>query len=149
MLFKYQNLFKPFLFSKLFKCLIYDVGDRQPVLFTLFVWSMHTMWSRGTFAMLFQFIARFAPSRIEDSRGNRFSLNDILELSATLFCRHKKNCFILFCYTYFTEKVLTKLAGNRRHSYIKHLNSLENRKGLNKFWYLNNIVLASLPSLMN
>ena len=84
MLFKYQNLFKPFQFSKLFKCLIYDIGDRQPVLLTLFVWSMRT--------------------------------------------EHKK------C---------------KQNLYIKHLNSLENRKGLNKFWYLNNIVLASLQSLMN
>ena len=33
--------------------------------------------------------------------------------------------------------------------YIKHFNSFENRKGLNKFWYLNNIVLSSLQSLMN
>ena len=32
MLFKYQNLFKPFLFSKLFKCLIYE-RRRSPASF--------------------------------------------------------------------------------------------------------------------
>ena len=104
MLFKYQNLFKPFLFSKVLKCSIYE--------------------------------CRWLPA---SSKKKKWSW----EYEIYILLKY------LLCTYYASHSTSTPHEKCKQNSYIKHLNSLENRKGLNKFWCLNNIVLASLKSLMN